>query len=434
MKFNKLFTIAIIGLMVSNCKKDDDPIEIIKDEVTEVPTPENEPPSSPVLEAPNQDEELTSLHPILSWQNSTDPENDNIYYDVFLGPTEGDLTNIISDLEINEYEITTDLEKGTTYYWKVVVTDEKGNSGESELFNFTTEHITVNLITESATFSKRNFSTVTVFKDKMWLIGGKDESETALSDIWSSTDGISWTLETNAAPFGTIAGHSTIIFNNKMWLYSGAGNEYLNDRIWSTEDGLNWVQEENDSFLNTVPFYGQFATTMFVFEDKIWRFAAYWGPLGDLTDERYIWNSSDGKNWTLISENHGFDYKYGMEVIPFKGKLIGIEGKSYVDNTYTKVRESSNVTDWEVLEIDRPFLTGDFSEAQVLNDKLFITAGSGYSSALWFTENGRSWQKAASNIKYPVRHANCSVVFNDKIYIVGGGNFIEKYNDVWVIE
>lgn len=423
----------MISLLVMNCKKDDDPVIKIPVEVIENPIAENSAPTSPLLVLPEENSTLNSISPTLNWEASTDPENETIRYDVFLGTNQNSLAIMVSDLETTEHEIAANLEKGTTYYWYVVATDAKGNNTSSELFNFTTEYITVNLLTGNASFSKRNFSSTTVFKDKIWIIGGEDESNTILADIWSSSEGANWTLETNTAPFGVIKSHSTIVFNEKMWLYSGSNGTHLNAKIWSTVDGINWIEETNDSTWNTVPFYGQHATTLFVFNNKIWRFAAYDGSIGDLTTERNIWNSSDGKNWTLVSENHGFDIKYGMDVIPFRGKLIGIEGSTFSSNKFSKIWQSSNGIDWEVIAEDLPFSFGYYSEAQSLNNNLYITAGYGYSE-LWFTEDGRNWKQAVVEKRYPMREAKSTVVFQNKIYIVGGGTFTERYNDVWTLE
>lgn len=432
MKFSKIIYLTIISLLAINCKKDDDPVIDIPVEVTENSTAENAPPTSPLLVLPEMNSNLNSLAPTLHWNASTDPENETIQYEVFLGTNESSMAILVSNLETTEFEITANLEKGTTYYWKVAAKDIKGNSTSSELFNFSTEHIAVNLVTQEAAFSKRNFSTTTVFKDKIWIIGGKDEGNTVLSDIWSSSDGANWNLETDAAPFGAIKGHAVIVFNDKMWIYSGSNGVLLNYKIWSTEDGINWVEETNDSTWNTVPFYSQSATTMFVFDNKIWRFAAYDSSTGDLTTERNIWNSSDGKNWTLVNENHGFNSKFGMEVIPFQGKLIGIEG-STGSNQFSKIWQSTNGIDWEVIAEDLPFSFSWYCEAQILDDKLYMTAGYGYSE-LWFTEDGISWKKAVQEREYPSRYANSSVIFNDKIYVIGGGTHTDKYNDVWTLE
>lgn len=70
----------------------------------------------------------------LDW-NGNDVDNDISTYDVYLGTTnnpallQANLTaSIINDVAVNA---------STTYYWKVVTKDSKGNSSDSGLFKFT---------------------------------------------------------------------------------------------------------------------------------------------------------------------------------------------------------------------------------------------------------------------------------------------------------
>ncbi len=52
------------------------------------------------------------------------------------GYTPPDLTNTTSD---NLTYTTSDLTSGTTYYWKVVASDPKGGSAQSETWSFTVQ-------------------------------------------------------------------------------------------------------------------------------------------------------------------------------------------------------------------------------------------------------------------------------------------------------
>ncbi len=421
-------------LLIAGCSKDDDDliekIETITEEINKVP-------SMATLSFPVNESELISSSPLLEWEKAIDPEGGNLIYEVQLGLDESNLITLANNLTTNQYQLETQLEKGITYNWKVIAKDSKGNNTDSNINTFTTEHITPNLITNNAPFSKRKFSTTTVFKGKIWAIGGEDENGNMLSDIWSSEDGENWQMNTADAPFGSRKEHNTIVFNEKMWLYSGMGKNIINENIfkkdiWSTTDGVNWTKESNDTLWDNVPFYQQHGT-MFVFDDLIWRFAGYNGSVGDLTEERYIWNSNDGRNWNLISENHGFDQKHSMEVIPFQGKLIGLEGNPLGDDKFNKIWESNDGINWELVADTVPFQIGYYAEAVIFNDKLFMTAGAFYDE-LWFTEDGIEWIKATADRGYEIRYANNTVIFNDKIYVVGGGTHADEYNDVWILD
>jgi hypothetical protein len=70
----------------------------------------------------------------LSWQGS-DADNDITSYDVYLGTTANTITLVkanVTDAFLNANTLVS----GTTYYWKVVTKDAKGNTSDSGVFNF----------------------------------------------------------------------------------------------------------------------------------------------------------------------------------------------------------------------------------------------------------------------------------------------------------
>lgn len=74
----------------------------------------------------------------------------------------------------------------------------------------------------------------------MWVIGGHDESGASLNDVWSSTDGITWTLVTQ---FLLRSQFQVLVHDGKMWILGGLQfNEFKND-VWSSTDGITWTQE-----------------------------------------------------------------------------------------------------------------------------------------------------------------------------------------------
>lgn len=426
MKTAHIFTGIILSMILMGCHKDDDPLP----EAQIIPEPEleetNAKPSMAVLTSPEDEKELVSTLPILRWNASIDSEGLAVTYTVAMGTSAGTLNTIAESISSTEFQLESMLEKGTKLYWNVIAKDVAGETTTSDTHNFSTEFITTSEITDDAPFSKRSFSTVTTFQGKLWLIGGQDEDGNELADIWSSTDGENWEKVTEVASFGNLILHNTLVFDNKLWVFNGSAGNFRN-KIWFSENGKDWSMATE-----TTPFYNQFGT-MFVFDNKIWRLAGYEGSIDDLSPERYIWNSPDGLHWTKVSENHGFDQKYGMAVVPFKGKLIGLEGSEIGSHKFTKVRESSDGIHWSVIAENLPFVFGSYTDGAVLNDKLYITTGSGYGE-FWFTEDGSTWRKAVSDRGYPERYAGSSAVLDNKIFIVGGGTHRDGYNDVWVLE
>ncbi|HAT66172.1 MAG TPA: hypothetical protein DCS66_16515, partial [Flavobacteriaceae bacterium] len=115
------------------------------------------------------------------------------------------------------------------------------------------------LETDDAGFSPRYGHQAVVFKDKIILAGGSTGIE-RMNDIWSSTNGVNWTLVSATGPFTARTEHVMEVQSDGdiLWLFGGNGIDpntgisidSLND-AWVTDDGETWLELEphnsNDS-------------------------------------------------------------------------------------------------------------------------------------------------------------------------------------------
>ena len=96
----------------------------------------NQPPETPSNFSPANNDTNISVWPRLAWSPCSDPENDSVTYDIYLGKT-NQPPLVKSKNLLNFYNPET-LLANTKYYWKVVAKDNKNNSASSPLWNFTT--------------------------------------------------------------------------------------------------------------------------------------------------------------------------------------------------------------------------------------------------------------------------------------------------------
>ena len=101
--------------------------------------PKNLSPDSPELTSPTNNQLCTSPTLVFTWTPATDPDGDSVSYQIVMS------TSHLFDSNLKEYTSTTNiktinLERETTYYWKVKAIDENDNEGLfSETFSFYTE-------------------------------------------------------------------------------------------------------------------------------------------------------------------------------------------------------------------------------------------------------------------------------------------------------
>ena len=99
-------------------------------------------------------------------------------------------------------------------------------------------------------WSKRSAYQSVVFNNKIWVLGGNDGS--AKNDVWSSSDGSTWTevKVSNSAGWPKRSAHQSVVFDNgKIWVLGGANASFrfISD-VWSSSDGITWkeVKANND--------------------------------------------------------------------------------------------------------------------------------------------------------------------------------------------
>ncbi len=117
-------------------------------------------------------------------------------------------------------------------------------------------------------------------------MGDRGISHARLNDVWSSTDGISWTEVSSEANFSPRQSHQCAVFDNRLWLIGGNDSSRIND-VWSSIDGKNWVEE-----VSRADFSERNKHQVVTFNDKLWMIGGY---DGNILNE--VWSSWNGTDW-----------------------------------------------------------------------------------------------------------------------------------------
>ncbi len=104
-------------------------------------------------------------------------------------------------------------------------------------------------ITSLNMFSAREDFSAVVMNGAIYVIGGWDGGPQ--NDVWNSTDGANWNQilpsgPSSATQFGARWGFPSVVYNNSIWIFGGAKNgptpsAPLFDDVWSSPDGMNWT-------------------------------------------------------------------------------------------------------------------------------------------------------------------------------------------------
>jgi hypothetical protein len=278
----------------------------------------------------------------------------------------------------------------------------------------------VKLVNETP-FTPRDTSEGVVFQDKLWLSNGYYHAGILTRDLWSSPDGINWSLVSDKTPYDGYC--EMVTFKDRIWA--------IKNSIWSSADGKEWKQE-----LEETPFGGRGYGELIVHNDKLWQ-------LGSGND---VWSSEDGIQWSQVTDNTPYGDRSATGVASFNGRLWVIGGrlvqkndppeKGYPDyTTLNDVWSSEDGTNWTQVTEHAPWPPRMWSISEVYDNKLWVIGG--FSNVnhenlgdVWYTEDGVTWQEFKSDPSFSARHEPTCYVFQNSLWVVAGNSW-PVLNDVW---
>ncbi len=245
------------------------------------------------------------------------------------------------------------------------------------------------VVANTKRFSERILHGTVFFNNRYWVIGGgtpvlpgapaPTTVHTPQSDVWSSSDGKTWRLETANAAFGPRWLHQTLVYNNAIWILGGSNvTSGLGTReVWRSQDGVNWTQVSTGLPPIALGFTASLAATVFN--------NAMWIVIGGQS-----YSSTDGIAWTPQSAVGAIDGTLPREyasLTAYNGELWYIGGA-------------------KVLPIVPPPPTPPTFQRIAQND-------------IWHSANGVNWTQLTPNA-FAARHQHAAFVLNNRLWIFGG--------------
>ena len=212
---------------------------------------------------------------------------------------------------------------------------------------------------------------------------------------------------------------------NKMWIaggwdINGWPVNALND-VWYSEDGITWTCATTNA-----AFPGRASHTLIGYDDKLWIIAG-----NDPGNRMDVWSSTNGVSWEeegnlpIARNAHTcvlFDAGDGE-------KMWVIGGTGDLSN----VLYSSDGETW-TQATNEAFPYRSFHSSVVYDNKIWImggTGGEGTLSDVWNSEDGVTWTQVTTNAACGPRNSHTSVALDNKMWIIGGS--IDGWSpiDIW---
>lgn len=203
------------------------------------------------------------------------------------------------------------------------------------------------------------------------------------------TQGPDWQCVTEAAPWQGRDSQGDMVFQDHLWVLGGWFTpDTPNPRdVWKSPDGKQWqcVTEQ-------APWEHSDLPVALAFNDRLWLMGGR--KLPGKENSNQVWSSPDGKDWTLECKSAGWSPRVSACHVVFKNRMWVFGG---TDNFYEDTDDTLH------------------------ND-------------VWSTADGKDWKCEVANAAWPRRTHAQGVVFNGKIWILGGGRWLPHmipHNDVW---
>ena len=276
--------------------------------------------------------------------------------------------------------------------------------------------------TTDAAWAGRDGHSSVVFQKKMWVMGGSGKN-----DVWHSANGIKWVEATPTAGWNGRDGHSSVVFDGEIWVLGGNGGGFKND-VWRSEDGITWTRTTEHAGWSERQRHSSV-----VFEDEIWVL----GGQASVNYKNDVWRSTDGINWSEVTTSNIWIYRYGHSSVVFDDKIWVLGG--YDDSNKRDVWHSTDGINWVEATTDAAWSARYGHSSVVFDDKIWVLGGvfdnSGnndiYKNDVWYSADGVNWNEVTTNSIWNARRGHSSVVFDDKIWVMGGWDNSALRKDVW---
>lgn len=189
------------------------------------------------------------------------------------------------------------------------------------------------LETEAAGWSPRMCGGIVVHLDRLWVMGGVQkyyfgDDADLKNDVWSSADGVTWEQVTEQAPWSPRAYIAPVVLNGKMYVFGGGNylpNPAFHSDVWSSSDGKTWTQETNQA-----PWQPRIWHTSAVYRNQMWVMGGWSKDPGDPPRKGGnfgdTWYSADGKTWKEYKTDVVWAQRHEHSTYVFQDKLWVVTG------------------------------------------------------------------------------------------------------------
>lgn len=285
------------------------------------------------------------------------------------------------------------------------------------------------------TWAERDGAGLLQLNGALYMMGGWLRGPLS-NEVWRTFDLVHWEFLGNA-PWMPRHGAAWLVHDNRMWVIGGD----LYDDVWSSSDGVQWTQEAA-----AAPFGRRYTPNASSINGEIIVYAGQdWTPTEYACENgvdcvarglRSVWKSRDGRQWQLASQQvpwegralvHG-NAVYGSEIWMIGGGLKAAPpGKDYAETSaeFTDIWSSADGQTWRKRAATTGFASRTHFSVLATKDGCYVSDGSAgtqnnLTNEFFYAHDCIHYSPVPVPANLPYRHASSLVEFNGSLVLMGG--------------
>lgn len=182
-----------------------------------------------------------------------------------------------------------------------------------------------------------------------------------------------------------------------------------------------------------------------VFRDRLWIFGGWFDSFSP--PPRDVWSSADGVTWDLVTGEAPWKYSDLPMTLAFKDQIWFFggwtNGRLAGHGATSEVWSSTDGKSWNLATPKAEWTPRLAAGAVVFNDRMWILGGtenyyfgdqSSLKNDVWSSADGKTWKQETAAAPWSPRAYLQAVAHDNKLWVIAGGNYVPEYhakNDVW---
>jgi hypothetical protein len=283
--------------------------------------------------------------------------------------------------------------------------------------------------TANADWGSRSEHASAVYNNKMWVMGGLTSVEDK-RDVWSSTDGVTWTQLTGSTwvPRQKLG---ALFYDNRLWVVAGCKDACANrfrDVHYYT-DGGSWVMA-----IDLADWTARADHTVLSFDNRMWVIGGQSSTTGGYLND--VWHSTNGSAWTQATPAASWSARARHASIVFANRMWVIGGED-AGGLKNDVWYSADGSSWTQATANAGWPSRRDHTVLTYDRRMWVIGGATSTGPLrdvWYSSDGVTWTQATASAAWVARDGHTSVIFNNRMWVMGGEGSAGLRSDVWYSE